>query len=120
MRLTADEMVPRAAVEKLRQRGHDVTWIRESAPGSSDEQVLEDAAAEGRVILTFDTDFGELVFARGLGGAAGVVLFRVMQPSPEATADAVIRILESRDDWEGHFSVVDRTRIRMRPLDSRG
>jgi hypothetical protein len=36
--------------------------------------------------------------------------------SPTAVADAVLQTIRSRDDWEGHFSVVDDSQIRMRPL----
>jgi predicted nuclease of predicted toxin-antitoxin system len=32
------------------------------------------ARAEGRVLLTFDKDFGELAFRRGLQAAPGVIL----------------------------------------------
>jgi hypothetical protein len=31
-------------------------------------------------------------------------------------AETVVHILRARNDWKGHFSVVDDTRIRMRPL----
>jgi hypothetical protein len=31
-------------------------------------------------------------------------------------AEIVVRVLESRDDWDGHFSVVQHDRIRMAPL----
>jgi predicted nuclease of predicted toxin-antitoxin system len=70
-RLLADQNVPGAVVAALRQQGHDVAWILEDAPGSPDPDVLERAQREMRVVVTFDKDFGELAFRRGLPIRAG-------------------------------------------------
>ncbi|WP_208738476.1 DUF5615 family PIN-like protein [Bradyrhizobium vignae] len=59
MRFLADENFPGSAVDALRASGHDVIWIRASAPGSSDREVLAQASHEQRILLTFDKDFGE-------------------------------------------------------------
>lgn len=119
MRLCADENVPGDAVAELRRRKHDVLWIRESAPGSADEAVLATAQTEARLLVTFDKDFGELVFQRGVGASRGIVLFRITLSSPAAVTSRVASALESRDDWEGNFSIVDDQVIRMRPLPPR-
>ena len=118
MRLCANENVPGMCVGALRERGHDVLWVRESSPGLPDGAVLERALTESRILLTFDKDFGELVFRRGAGASCGVVLFRITMSSPTAVAHRVATILESRSDWSGNFSVVDDTVVRMRPLPS--
>ncbi len=47
---------------------------------------------------------------------AGVVLFRLPMSTPESVAKLMADILESREDWEGHFSVVEEASVRMRPL----
>lgn len=62
MRLLANENFPRLAVDKLRASGHDVAWLREDSPGADDEQALQRAQAEDRILLTFDKDFGALAF----------------------------------------------------------
>lgn len=116
MRLLADENFPGMAVDALRSRGHDVTWIRTDAPGTRDPGVLARAEAEGRLLITFDKDFGELAFRARLAASAGIVLFRLPPSSPSEVASVAIRALEGRDDWAGHFSVVEESRIRMTPL----
>ena len=116
MRLCANENISEDCVIRLRQTGHDVLWIREAAPGSPDPEVLARALAEDRLLITFDKDFGELVFRRGAKAAHGIVLFRIAQPSSAAVAERVAAVLASRDDWAGHFSVVDDFTIRMRQL----
>ncbi len=116
MRLLADENFPGLAVKAIRSRGHDLVWIREDAPGISDQAVLSRATTEGRILITFDKDFGELVFRLGLRAPSGVILFRIPLYSPSVIAQTAIAVLESRTDWAGHFSVVDENRVRMTPL----
>ena len=100
-------------MSKLRSNGHDVVWILTEAPGTSDEEVLARAKSEGRVLLTFDKDFGELVFRAGKSASSGVILFRISAKSPDYVAESAVRVLEQRDDWLGHFAVVEDTRIRL-------
>lgn len=97
-------------------RGHDVMWVRTEAPGISDEHVLALAVTEQRLMITFDKDFGELAFKQRLAATSGIVLFRLEPTSPSRIATVAVRVLESRTDWVGHFSVVEETRIRMTPL----
>lgn len=118
MRFLANENLPGAVVEALRQAGHSTAWIREDAPGSTDIAVLARSVQEDRVLLTHDRDFGALVFLHGAEASRGVVLFRIVMP-PQDLARFAVRALGSRSDWAGHFSVIDLSRIRMRPLASK-
>jgi len=119
MRFLANENFPADAVVALRARGHDVAWIRIDAPGSADREILERAQAEGRILVTFDKDFGELAFRAKLPSSGGVILFRISTPSSEHVARVAVQVLESRTDWPGHLSVIEDDRIRMTPLPSR-
>jgi len=116
MRILANENFPEDAVVALRHAGHDVAWVRTDAPGSADEDVLRRAQVEGRLLVTFDKDFGELAFRAGLPASAGEVLFRISARSSAHVARVAIFVLGSRTDWEGHFSVVEDRRIRMTRL----
>jgi hypothetical protein len=51
--------------------------MHEDAPGTPDREVLARAQREGRALVTFDKDFGELAFRVGLAASAGVILFRI-------------------------------------------
>lgn len=116
MRLLVDQHVPKDVVEGLREDGYDVTWAQTSHPGADDETLLTVAQEEGRVLITFDTDFGTLAVHEGLPASSGIILFRLSLVSPVAVATAVRDAIRTRNDWDGHFSVVDDTQIRMRPL----
>jgi predicted nuclease of predicted toxin-antitoxin system len=74
MRFLADENFPRPALEALRKAGWDVSSIAENCPGISDDEVIALCADQERVLLTFDKDFGELVFRRGLPAARSLPL----------------------------------------------
>jgi hypothetical protein len=67
-------------------------------------------------LLTFDKDFGELARASALPSACGVVLFRMPMPNPDDIGSRLNNMITSRDDWAGHFSVIEPGRIRMRAL----
>jgi predicted nuclease of predicted toxin-antitoxin system len=116
MRILANENFSREAVEALRARGHDVLWARTDCPGSHDSRVVERAGSERRILSTFDKDFGELAFRRGLSSPAGIILFRIKAPSPAHVAQAAVAALEGRTDWASHFSVIEEGRVRMTPL----
>ena len=116
MRLLANENVPGEAVRVLREDGHDVVWVRTEAPGSSDRDVLARARSDARIVLTFDKDFGELAFRDPGRSPAGIILLRLRSGSPAGIAGAVAAVLRSRDDWPGHFAVIEPDRVRMRRL----
>ena len=120
MAFLADQNVPRPTVIRLRDAGLDVAWIGEIAPGASDRQVLAQAASQGRVIITFDTDLGELVYRHDEPAAAGVVLLRFSPSSPLEPATVLLKIVEDASvALVGHFTVVARDHIRQRPMPKR-
>ena len=116
MKILADENIPKLVVIALRERGHDVAWGSEGSRGVRDTEVLARSVTEQRLLITFDKDFGELVWKYGQKASCGVLLFRIGLLSPEDAAQTIVNIIEGRDDWQGHFSVVDDTQIRMIPL----
>jgi len=119
MKLLADENIPSSVVRTLADGGYDIVWVRTKAPGISDLDVMRYACQENRIILTYDKDFGELVMKDNLCPSAGIILFRLPLKNPPQIAQYILDILKSRTDWEGHFSVVEEKRIRMRPLPKR-
>jgi len=116
MRFLANENFPAEAVYALRNKGHDVAWVRTDSPGISDRKVLDRAQREDRILLTFDKDFGELAFRLKLLSLSGIILFRISASSSAYIAQTALAAIESRDDWRDHFAVVEDARIRMVPL----
>ena len=116
MMFFADEDFPRPAVAALRGSGLDLQWIAESHPGASDDEVLAQCILTRRTLLTFDKDFGELAYRRGFPSECGIILFRLALQSPDEVAALALAAIRSHPNWAGHFSVVTRQKIRMRPL----
>lgn len=114
MRFLADENFPRGAVAALRRAGIAVDWAMELDPGGPDEAVLARALASSAVILTFDKDFGELAWRMKPSAGFGVLLFRLPMPRAAEAGEALARLVQSRQDWVGHFSVLEPRRLRMR------
>ena len=119
MRFVADENFPRAALVLLRESGFDVTSIAESHPGIPDTEVMGIAAAEGRTLLTFDKDFGELVFRLGLSASCGIILFRIGSLTPTESVGLALAALQSGVAWAGHFCVIKDSKLRITPLPPR-
>jgi len=71
----ADESCAGPVIRAPRQAGHDVIATAETAKGAADEAVVERAFSDGRVLITEDRDFGELVSARGRP-SAGVIFVK--------------------------------------------
>jgi predicted nuclease of predicted toxin-antitoxin system len=112
----ANENMPGDAVRAARAAGMDITWMSEIAPGSDDEAVLALALAEQRVLVTFDKDFGEMVFRRGRDGSCGIILLRPRLRSPEYLAQFILNVLSQNVQWEGRFTVAREGNLRTLPL----
>ncbi|MCL4740694.1 MAG: DUF5615 family PIN-like protein [Phycisphaerales bacterium] len=119
MRLLANENMPSSVVRALRERGHDVLWAKESMAGQPGAVLLSRARQDGRLLITFDKDFGELTFREGRDASCGVILFRIPTPTPQSAADAVASAIDSRADWSGYFAVVKPGMVRLSALPSR-
>jgi predicted nuclease of predicted toxin-antitoxin system len=114
----ANENVPSAAVHAAQQAGIDLTWVRDTSPGSDDESVLAMAKTGSRVVVTFDKDFGELAFRKGVGASCGVILLRPRLRSPEFLTKFLLTVLTQDIEWQGHFTVAQEGSIRVVPLPS--
>ena len=85
-RLLANENFPAPSIRLLRDRGYDVAAVAEGGGSLADPHVLALAVAEKRWIVTFDRDYGELIFARGLAAPPAVILFRMRSYRPDGAA----------------------------------
>ena len=116
MRIIANENISGSVIRHLRETGHDVLSVKDTIRGANDTDVLSQAQAEQRLVITHDKDFGELAFRFGLPAECGIVLFRLSGGNPDVDYQRIIEVLESRSDWAGHFCVVDDEKIRVRSL----
>ncbi|MFT4034120.1 MAG: DUF5615 family PIN-like protein [Patulibacter sp.] len=115
MRFLLDECLSARLADELREAGHDVVRIAElGLLGSPDEVVLDVAASEDRILVSADTDFGELLATSGRARPS-VILFR---RSPVGQAAVLLaNLAEVADDLtQGAVVVLTEDRIRIRRL----
>lgn len=116
MRFIADENFPGKAVHELRRAGHDVIWVRTDAPAMPDIEIFLWEVRECRVILTFDKDFGKIARHADAAGQCGVILFRFVPPLAAHEGPLLAELIDMRSDWPGCFAVIERDRVRIRPM----
>jgi predicted nuclease of predicted toxin-antitoxin system len=92
VRFLADESCDFAVVRALRSAEHDVLAVSEFQQRSVDQQLMEVAYTEGRILLTEDKDFGWLVFA-GQMHNAGVILIRFPATARAELAASVTQLV---------------------------
>ena len=114
MKLLANENIPLLSVRGLRDLGHDIVSVAEQSPGISDEEVLRLSRAHNRVIVTFDRDYGELVFGRRLLTPAGILYLRFVPRNPLEVTEYVSRLLNQAIDLEQRITTADRGGIRQK------
>jgi predicted nuclease of predicted toxin-antitoxin system len=90
MRLLLDLCISPRVLETLGEAGHDAARVRDRLEERADEAVLARAHAEGRVLITADKDFGEILSRRS-GPRVGVL--RVLDLPPSRQAEAALHAL---------------------------
>ncbi|MCD6521336.1 DUF5615 family PIN-like protein [Candidatus Calescamantes bacterium] len=114
MKLLADENIPLEICEKLCQEGIDVKSITLTRKGAKDKEIIALAEKEERIILTFDKDFGELVFRKGKK-VKGIILLRFPPCSNDFIFNKIKNLLNMKEiEIEGKFLVVEEERVRVR------
>ena len=66
MKFLVDRCAGQRLAAWLRAQGHDVLASWDIGPDPGDQALLEQATAAGRVLVTIDTDFGELVYVQAM------------------------------------------------------
>jgi predicted nuclease of predicted toxin-antitoxin system len=113
----ANENIPLKSIKILRENGYNIKAIIEELAGISDEEVLRIAKKENRIILTFDRDYGKLVFREKKLVPGGIIYFRFTPTYPEECGEILLRILSFGNiQFKGMFTIVERTKIRQKKL----
>ena len=113
----ADEHFPISSTYLLRNAGYEVSAIVEDSIGVDDTEVMAQAVLENRIILTFDRDYGELIFHRKLPAPFGVVHFRFFPSTPEEAGHRLLALFGADAvPLVGYYTVLARNQIRQRKM----
>ena len=115
IKLLADENFPLKSYEYLKNLGFDIVAIGIDNPSITDKQVLNLAIKEERTILTFDRDYGELLFKYNLNPPNGIIYLRVIDYTPEEPGHIIEDLFKLKGfQSDSKLTVVDLNGIRQR------
>ena len=115
MKLLANENFPLKSVTYLQEKGFDIKAIGIDNPSIKDSEVMDIAIQEQRLILTFDRDYGELIFKHNYRPEKGVIYLRLDEYLPDEPGQLIENLLANNNfDFENALTVVDRNGIRQR------
>jgi predicted nuclease of predicted toxin-antitoxin system len=104
---------------RLAEAGHDGLHVRDiDMATATDERIFARAAAEHRILVSADTNFGTLLAASGTNRPSCILLRRRTGHWPKQQAALLLLNLPGikADLAEGAMVVFDETRIRVRRL----
>jgi predicted nuclease of predicted toxin-antitoxin system len=114
MNFLLDQSTDARLVAWLTEGGHNAQRIgRDYPPGLPDEEVLAIAKREGRILITDDRDFGELVF-RHRQPHTGVIYLRLASYSFALTTARLEDVLTHHADRLDRFLIVTPGGVRER------
>ena len=107
MRLLLDANISTRLVAPLQEMGHDVVSQLQENPNAADVDILKRAHMEQRIVITYDKDFGELVFKHD-AGHFGVILLRTRNESYSTQLATLQEFLNhhTEDEIQEHFWVL--------------
>ncbi|MBA3743958.1 DUF5615 family PIN-like protein [Sporichthya sp.] len=120
MNFLVDECLSPTIAAVLRNAGHDAVHVSVlGMAGQSDDAVMAAARVRNCVVVSADTDFGELL-ARTNAPLPSVVLYRGREVAPTVLAELLLANLDQFDQALEHGAIVvildDRIRVRALPL----
>lgn len=113
MKVLLDTCVWGGVRTELAEAGHDVIWTGDWSRDPGDDEILAYAFREGRVLITLDKDFGELVIVYGRSHT-GIV--RLVNLRARQQGSVCLKILETyhRELTNGAIITADEYRVRIR------
>lgn len=113
MRFLVDECTGPAVARWLREKGHDVFSVYEQARGLADDEIIQKALMDNRLVITNDKDFGEKIF-RERRPYRGVILLRLKdERTPNKIAALQGLLTNYADRLADRFTVVTEKKIRI-------
>ena len=116
MKFLLDENLSYRHAARLQADGHDAVAAAESSlGGASDAAVRSAAITSGRILVTLDADFGNII-RYPPKGTPGIIWMRLHPPSEAKIEQAIDRCLDklNEKDLAGKLAVVDEDKIRVR------
>lgn len=119
MRLLVDANLSPRVATVLAAAGHDAVHVHEVGLLSADDvTIARQASADGRIVITSDSDFGTILARTGGSGPSVVLLRHLNDATPRRQAELVLTAVEAtaEDLAAGCIVTISKGRLRVRAL----
>ena len=116
MKLLLDTCIWDGAADVVRAGGHDVIWSGNWDQDPGDEELLNIAFAQGRILVTLDKDFGELAVVQRVPHS-GILPIAHFSARKQAGVIEDILNRHGKELEAGAVITVEPGKIRIRPPD---
>jgi predicted nuclease of predicted toxin-antitoxin system len=117
MKVLLDTCVWGGVAQELRAAGHDVVWAGDWPEDPGDDEILERAHREGRVLVTIDKDFGELAIVHEKPHSGIIRLVNLGSRQQGFICRKVIE-LHGNELKSGAIITAEQSRLRVRTVDN--
>jgi len=116
LKFLIDVSAGRAIEKYLSEEGYDTKAVREIDPGMEDGDIIRIATSEGRMVVTMDKNFGELVYHCSMRHR-GVLLLRLEDETGAEKLRIVRHIMENYSSRiKDCFCVFQNDRLRIKMI----
>lgn len=113
MKLLADVNIEKPIIDYLKGIGYDIKWIPDYNCQMKDEDLIDMANREKRILLTNDKDFGGLVFFQKKI-SPGIILLRIKSQNVDHKIQVLSKLFERyKNKITGNFVVLSKEKIRI-------
>ena len=124
MRFLVDESLSSRVAAVLSEAGHEAVHVGDlDLLGATDDRIMEAASVSGRVVVSADTDFGELLALNQRAGPSVIVLRRAPH-RPSEQSELLLRALPALEHDLAQGAVVSlrptTARVRRLPIPPTG
>ena len=114
MKLLLDTCISSSVRDALRAAGHDAVWTGDWPEDPGDEEILDHAHQQNRILITLDKDFGELAVVHGRPHSGIIRL--VNWPMQQQANTSLLVLQRYQTELEsGAIVTAEPGRIRVRP-----
>ena len=115
MHLLADENQHPLVIARLRSAGYNLEAIKETMSGADDIDILLRADIGSLTLITYDRDFGDLIFNYGLPVPAAILYTRLSRADPTSIANRLLTVLAA-GVTDGHMTTITKDGERLKPF----
>ena len=94
LKFLIDESSGKRLADFLKEKGFDTVYVGDWLRGANDENILQKSSQEDRILVTNDSDFGELIF-RWKKPSSGVILLRLIIDNPSNRLKVMIFLIKT-------------------------